>query len=127
MFGLISPAFDGYLMQVPEYASADYVGVKPFTGPTRLFRRWYGINWIIHPRLSGSVGAGGAGTTEQCYMYHRNAVGHAVDKDTMQSPVGYDEEQDYSWARCTVFMGSVLLQNAGVVQMKHDGSAYVAA
>jgi|ETNvirnome_2_300_1030623.scaffolds.fasta_scaffold00637_6 hypothetical protein len=127
MFGLITPAFDAYLMQVSEYASADYVSVQPFTGPARMFKRWYGINWIVHPRLTGSVGAGGAGTTEQCYLYHRNAIGHAVDKETMQSPVGYDEEQDYSWARCTVFMGSVLLQNSGVVQMKHDASAYGAS
>tara|TARA_Y100000310_G_C20607348_1_gene776218 strand:- start:634 stop:1488 length:855 start_codon:yes stop_codon:yes gene_type:complete len=127
MFGLISPGMDAYLMQVPEYASADYVSTQPFSGPARLFRRWYGVNWIVHPRLSGSVGAGGAGTTEKAYMYHRNSVGHAVDKETMQSPVGYDEEQDYSWARCTVFMGSVKLQNAGAVQMKHDASAYAAS
>tara|TARA_Y100000034_G_scaffold134521_1_gene203180 strand:- start:27 stop:881 length:855 start_codon:yes stop_codon:yes gene_type:complete len=127
MFGLISPGFDNYLMQVPEYASGDYVEVKPFNGPSRMFHRWYGVNWIVHPRLSGSVGAGGAGTTEKCYLYHRNSVGHAVDKDTMESPVGYDEEQDYSWARCTVFMGSVLLQNSGGVQMKHDSSAYAAS
>jgi hypothetical protein len=127
MFGLISPAFDGYLMQVPEYASADYIEVRPFTGPSRRFRRWFGVNWIIHPRLTGSVGAGGAGTTEQCYLYHRNAIGHAVDKSNLSSPVGYDEEQDYSWARVSIFMGSVLLQNSGVVQMKHDASAYAAA
>ena len=127
MFGLISPGFDAYLMQVSEYASADFVSVQPFTGPARMFKNWYGINWIVHPRLTGSVGAGGAGTTEQCYLYHRNSVGHAVDKATMESPVGYDEEQDYSWARCTVFMGSVLLQNSGGVQMKHDSSAYAAS
>ncbi len=127
MFGLISPAFDGYMMQVTEYASADYVEVKPFTGPSVRFRRWYGVNWIIHPRLSGSVGAGGAGTTEKCYLYHRNSIGHAVDKSGLKAPVGYHEEQDYSWARVSVFMGSKLLQNAGVVQMKHDASAYAAS
>jgi hypothetical protein len=127
MFGLISPAFDGYLMQVPEYASSDYVSVQPFNGPAKLYRRWAGVNWICHPRLTGSVGAGGAGTTEKCYMFHRNAIGHAVDKNGLQSPVGYDEEQDYSYARTTIFMGSVLLQNSGVVQMKHDGSAYAAS
>jgi hypothetical protein len=127
LFGIISPAFDGYLMQIPEYASADYVGVKPFEGPTKLFRRWAGVNWIVHPRLTGSVGAGGAGTTEKCYMFHRNAIGHAVDKNGLQSPVGYDEEQDYSYARTSIYLGSKLLQNSGVVQMKHDGSAYVAS
>lgn len=122
MFGLITPAFDGYLQQIPEYASADYVEVKPFTGPSRTFRRWNGVNWITHPRLTG-VGT----STEECYMFHRNAIGHAVDKDGLESPVGFNEEQDYSWTRVSIFMGSKLLQNSGVVNMNHDGSAYVAS
>lgn len=126
LFGVISPAFEGYLNQIPEYASADYVEVKPLTGPTRRFRRWAGVNWIIHPRLTGSVGAGGAGTSEQCFLYHRNAIGHAVHKDGIDTAVGYDEEQAYSYCRSTVHMGGKLLQNSGVVMMKHDGSAYVA-
>ena len=126
MFGLISPAFEGYLMQIPEYSSADYVEVKPFTGPARRFRRWMGVNWMCHPRLTGSVGAGGAGTSEQCFMYHRNAHGCAVDKDGIDTPVGYDEEQAYSYARVSVHMGAKLLQNSGVVMMKHDASGYVA-
>lgn len=126
IFGLISPAFDGYLMQIPEYASADYVEVKPFTGPARRFRRWSGINWMCHPRLTNSVGAGGTGTSEQCFMYHRNAIGSAVNKDGIDSPVGYDEEQGYSFARVSIDMGSKLLQNSGIVMMKHDGSGYAA-
>lgn len=122
MFAVVTPAFMAYLMQIPEFASADYVDVKPYSGPTRRMLRWFGVNWIEHPNLTG------AGTSsEKCYMYHRNALGHAVDTAGVQSPVGYDDEQDYSWARCSVFMGSKLLQNGGIVQMKHDGSAYVGA
>ena len=130
MFGLITPSFEGYLMQIPEYSSADYVEVKPFVGPSKRFRRWMGVNWICHPRLTGSVGAGSAGTTEKCYMYHRNCIGHAFDTQSLteatKNVVGYDEEQDYSYARVSAFMGSKLLQNAGGVLMNHDGSAYVA-
>jgi hypothetical protein len=44
----------------------------------------------------------------------------------MESPVGYDDEQNYSWARCSIFMGSAVLQNSGIVVMNHDGSALVA-
>ena len=126
MFGLITPAFEGYLMQIPEYASADYFEVKPFTGPASRFRRWMGVTWMCHPRLTGSVGAGSAGTTEQCYMYHRNSLGCAIDKDGIDSPVGYDEEQGYSYARVSVHLGAKLLQNSGIVQMLNDGSAYAA-
>ena len=126
LFALVSPAFDGYMMQVTEYASADYVEVKPFVGPARRFRRWGGFNWLVHPRLTGSVGAGGAGTSEQCFFYHRNAIGHAADTAGLDVQAGYDAEQAYSWARCSGHMNALLLQNSGVVMVKHNGSGYVA-
>ena len=126
LFALVSPAYNFYMMQTPEFASADYVEVKPFTGPARRFRRWGGFNWMVHPRLTGSVGAGGAGSSEQCFFFHRNAIGCAVDKAGMDSPVGYDEEQGYSFARVSIHMGAKLLQNSGVVMVKHDASGYAA-
>ena len=126
LFAVVSPAFEGYMLQIPEFSSADYVSVKPLTGPARRFRRWAGFNWIVHPRLTGSVGAGGAGTSEQCFFYHRDAIGCAVNKDGIDSPVGYDEEQGYSYARVSIDMGSILMQNSGVVMAKHDASGYAA-
>ena len=126
MFAVVSPAFNGYLMQTPEYASADYVEVKPFTGPARRFRRFMGFNWSIHGRLTNSVGAGGTGASEQNFFFHRNAIGCAVHKDGIQTAVGYDEEQAYSFARTTVHIGAVLLQNSGVVLVLHDASGYAA-
>jgi len=124
VFSLITPAAEAYLMQTKEFASADYISrAKPFesNGGIMTAFRWAGVTWIVHPNLTGK------GTNaEKCLMYHRNAIGHALDKEQLQSPVGYDEEQDYSWARCTGFFGSKLLQNAGVVVILHDGSAYAA-
>jgi hypothetical protein len=83
--------------------------------------RWRNVLIIPHPSVPGVATA-----AEQAFMYHKNAIGHAADTAGMQTPVGYDEEQDYSYARCTIFMGSKLLQNTGVVIAAHDGSAYVA-
>lgn len=122
MFGVVTPAFWAYLMQTKEFASGDYVDVKSFNGAVRKMFRWFGINWTTHPNLTG-VGT----NAEKCAIFHRHAIGHAVDKAGIHSPVGYDEEQDYSWARCSIFMGSVKLQNAGGVLINHDGSAYVAS
>tara|TARA_Y100000310_G_C20696293_1_gene825951 strand:- start:190 stop:1029 length:840 start_codon:yes stop_codon:yes gene_type:complete len=122
MFAVVTPAFMGYLEQLPEWGSSDYVDVKIHTGAVVKYRRWAGVNWIEHPRLTG-VGT----SQEKCYMYHRNAIGHAADKDGLEAPVGYNEEQAYSWCRVSIHMGSKLLQNAGVVQMKHDGSAFASA
>jgi hypothetical protein len=119
LFGLISPGFRAYLLQIPEATKGSYVDVKMLNGSVKKLWRWAGVNWIAHPNLTGSQTS-----TEKCYIYHRNAIGHAVNSEGLQTPVGYDEEQDYSWARASVYMGSKLLQNTGVVQMKHDGSAF---
>jgi hypothetical protein len=117
---LISPAFHAYLMQTKEFASVDYVNNKPFTGALTMYR-WAGVNFIVHPNITGK------GTNaEKCVMYHKDAIGHACDSGNLQTAVGYDEEQDYSYARCTAYMGSKLLQNTGVVILNHDGSAYAA-
>jgi len=117
---LITPAFEAYLMQTREFASAEYVNNKPFENGMTLFR-WAGINFIVHPNLTG------AGTaTEICLMYHKDAIGHGCDKESVMTAVGYDDEQDYSYARCSTYMGSKLLQNTGIVQVRHDGTAFAA-
>lgn len=117
---LITPAFHAYLMQTKEFGSVDYVNNKPFTGGMTMYR-WANVNWIVHPNLPGK------GTNaEKCFMYHKNAIGHAVNTGDMMNVVGYDSEQDYSYARASMFMGSKVLQAEGIVVINHDGSAYVA-
>jgi hypothetical protein len=125
--GLITPAFEAYLLQATEFSSADYVTRKPMEGGTAWsdqpgFYRWLGVNWVVHPNLTG-VGT----SSEKCYMFHKSAIGHAVDVAGMDTNIGYDGEQAYSWCRVSAHMGSKLLQNSGVVQMLHDGSAFAAS
>jgi hypothetical protein len=117
---LITPGAYAYLMQTKEFASVDYVNNKPFENGMTMFR-WAGVNWIVHPNLTGKGTA-----AEKCIMYHKSAIGHACDTAAIQTAVGYDDEQDYSFARATAYMGSKLLQNSGVVILNHDGSAFAA-
>lgn len=123
LFSLITPAAEAYLMQTKEFASVDYVNNKPFTVSDSSLKSfsWAGITWIVHPNLPGKGTA-----SETCFLYHRSAIGHGMDTKGLQTPVGYDEEQDYSWARASAYMGGKLLQNKGVVKIIHDGSAYAA-
>jgi hypothetical protein len=119
MWAVVTPAVLGYLMQVPEFNSADYVETKPLVGPSRRVRRWAGFNWIFHPNLTG-VGT----ASEKCYFFHRDAVGSAFDSgEGMNTAIGYDDEQDYSYARASSFTGAVMLQQTGIVQFLHDASA----
>ena len=119
MWAVATPAVRGYLMQIPEWNSSDYVETKPLVGPMRRVKRWAGFNWIFHPNLTG-VGT----SSEKCYFYHRDSVGSAFDNgEGMNTAIGYDEEQDYSYARCSSFTGAKLLQQSGIVQFLHDASA----
>lgn len=122
IFAAITPAFRAYLLQTTQFASGDYVDVKPLVGPARKIWRWAGVNWFVSTRLTGMGTA-----AEKTYMFHRDAIGYAINVGEDSINIGYDEKQDTSWARATAFHGGVLLQNAGVVQMIHDGSAIVAS
>ena len=117
---VISPAAHSYLMAVPEFTSADYVNDKHNVKAPHMFR-WAGMTFIEHPNLAGKGTA-----AEIMYVFHKSAIGHAVDTSGMQVYAGYDEEQDYSWARCSMYMGAKLLQNSGVVKTTHDVSALAA-
>lgn len=115
---LITPAAHAYLMQTKEFASVDYVNNKPFSGQLTMFR-WANVNWIVHPNLPGKGTA-----AEKCFMFHKNAIGHAVDTGGISTNVGYNDEDDYSYALCTVYMGSKVLQSSGIVIINHDGSGF---
>jgi hypothetical protein len=132
VFAVVSPAFMEYASNLPAFASADYVMVKPnvnYPGlnagdPRKAGQGWYewkGVKWIVSSQIPGITT-----NAEKCFMFHRSAIGHAANVGEVQSVIGYDDEQDYSYARCTLFHAGKLLQNSGVVQMLHDGSALVA-
>ena len=119
MFAVATPAVRGYIMQIPEATKIDYVEMKFLAGPARRMMRWAGFNWIFHPNLTG-VGT----ASEKCYFYHQDAMGSAFDSgEGLNTAVGYNDEQDYSYARASSFTGAKLLQQGGIVQFLHDASA----
>jgi hypothetical protein len=120
-FALITPAFYANLLALSQFTSVDYINIKPFenVAKSRAFN-WMGMNWIVD---SGLPGVGTA--TASCYFYNKAAIGHACDTTSIKTLVGYDEKNDKSWARCTAYMGSKLLQNSGVIVGTHDDTTIV--
>lgn len=119
------PAFLAYLEQAPEFSNAQYVEMRPYAGSTASWRdkpmayRWRSSLICVHPNLPGK-----GTSSEKSFLFHKSCIGHAADTSGLQTPVGYNEEQDYSWARASMYMGAKLLQNAGCVVVTADGSAY---
>ena len=112
---LANLGLEGALLQVQEFANSDYVPTKPLAGRAREFY-WAGVNWIVHTGLASPGTA-----SEKAIVYHKSAIGHAMDVKGLDIDSGYDGEQQYSWARASGFMGPKLLQNNGVVIIRHDG------
>lgn len=118
--GLLTPAAEAYLLQVKEITSKDYVDASQLPNAPTMFK-WAGITWMVHTGLPG------AGTSsERLFVFHRNAIGLARDRANMNVAAGYNDEDDYYYARASMFMGAKLLQNTGVCSIRHDGSAFAA-
>ena len=122
---LCQPSFIAYLEQAPEFAHADYVNLKPYAGESsdwtdkKMVYKWKKFVIIEHPNLPGK-----GTSSEKNYLFHKSAIGHSMGSGEVDTTVGYNDEQQYSFARVSAFMGAKLLQNAGVVVITCDGSAY---
>ena len=122
---LCQPSFLAYLEQAPEFVNAQLVDIRPYAGNTASWRdkpmayRWRNCLVVEHPNLPGK-----GTSSEKSFLYHKTSVGQAANQGGLKTPVGYNEEHDYSFARASMFMGAALLQNAGDVVITHDGSAY---
>jgi hypothetical protein len=121
------PSYLAFLEQAPEFANAEYVDIKPYSGSENnpswrdrpMAYRWRNCLIVEHPNLPGKATA-----SEKSFLYHKTAAGHAANTGGISTAVGYNDEQDYTYARTTCYMGALLLQNAGVVVFTTDGTVY---
>jgi hypothetical protein len=125
---LATPALLTYMQRAPEFSSADYVSARPFVdggpafGDKRMVYKWNNMTIIEDPTLPG-IGT----AAEKCFLFHKSAIGQAINKNALDFDMDYNREQKYSWANCSAYLGTVLLQNSGIVVLNHDGSALSAA
>ena len=120
------PSFLAFMEQAPEFSNMQYVDVKPLAGDNNpswrdrpMAYRWRNVLILEHPNLPGKATA-----SEKSFLFHKNSIGHAANTGGMESEVGYNGEQAYSWARCSIDIGAKLLQNSGVVVFTTDGTTY---
>jgi hypothetical protein len=117
-----TPGFLASLQRTKEFSNAEYVSMKKWddgVSSTKKMYQWNGMNFFIQNGLSG-VGTSSA----TCFMYHKTAIGHAINKENFEVEMDYNKEQNYSWVRASAFSGAALLQNTGVQKLLfNDASA----
>lgn len=123
----VTPAAMKYLMDSDKFArQGDWIDHFPWMDGGPAFKNkqqiynWMGLNFIVCNNLTNLNTS-----SEVCYIYHRNAVGHAVGKPPTAT-VGFDERNAYHYIRTSMFTGAKRLQNTGIVGIRHDGSAVAA-
>lgn len=120
---LLSPAMYNNLLKTKEFMNNNYVrevklpdGIPTSMAKTQVFM---GADVLVY---YGVTNAGA--DNERCYFFHKKAVGHAIDKESWEPQMGYNEEQNYSWCRATVYQAAAKLQNSGIIRVLHNGAAY---
>lgn len=98
------------LLDLPEFASAEFVGADqlPWRGIQAKF--WLGTMWLPH---SGLPLTGGVRT---CFWYHRSAVGHAIGQDVVTDITWHGDRAAYFVAN-SMSQGAGLIDATGVVKL----------
>ncbi len=99
------------LLQIPQFASADYVGDAdlPFRGTQA--KRWLGTMWIPHSGLTLTAGV------RRCHWYHRTAVGHAAGAE-VTTDVTWHGDRAAHFVNSMMSQGAKLIDAEGVVTLR---------
>ena len=91
------------LLDLPEFASAEYVGSENLPWQGTQAKSWLGTMWIAHSGLP----VDGDGR-RSCFWYHKSAVAHAI---------GQDVTSDISWVgeKAAHFVANWMSQGAGLI------------
>ena len=111
LYAAVSWAVWGVLLGFAEFTSADYVdiGGQQFKTGVRP-KSWLGVTWIPHSGLPGAASA------RKCYMYHRNAIGHAIGSD-VQTDITWHGDHAAHFINNMMSQGACLIDNDGVQEL----------
>ena len=101
------------LLQIDEFASADFVGADELPFRTTQAKRWLGMTFIMHSGLPV------ASDIRSCFFYHKTAIGHAAGSD-IQTDITWHGDRAAHFVNNMMSQGAVLIDEAGIVEIKCD-------
>ena len=98
------------LLEIPEFASAEYVSNEqlPWRGTQAKF--WLGTLWMPHSGLPA------AASVRSCFWYHRSAVAHAVGQEVV-TDITWHGDRAAHFVSNSMSQGAALVDAAGVVKL----------
>lgn len=116
---VVSPKVWNQLLKIDQFAKSDFVDDKPWI-KGRTAKKWLGINFIIHSGLKAT------GNVRNCFMYHKTALGFANGCD-VTSDITWHGDYAAHFINNMMSQGAGLIDTKGVIKIKIDESAAVAA
>ncbi len=99
------------LLDIEEFANADYVGDDDLPWRGTQAKRWLGSLWFPHSGLSASS------SVRLCHWYHRTALGHASGAD-VKTDVTWHGDRAAHFVNNSMSQGAVLIDASGVVTLR---------
>ena len=98
------------LLDLQEFASAEFVGDDQLPWRGIQAKRWLGTTWLPHSGLPLTAGV------RTCFWYHRSAVGHAIGQE-ITSDITWHGDRAAHFVANSMSQGAGLIDPAGVVKL----------
>lgn len=98
------------LLDLQEFASAEFVGDDQLPWRGMQAKRWLGTTWLPHSGLPLAAGV------RTCFWYHKSAVGHAIGQE-VTSDVTWHGDRAAHFVANSMSQGAGLIDGAGVIQL----------
>lgn len=99
------------LLQIEEFANADYIGDEELPWKGSQAKRWLGTLWLPHSGLPKS------GAARSCFWYHKTAVGHAIGSD-VKTDITWHGDRAAHFVNNMMSQGACLIDPVGVVALQ---------
>jgi hypothetical protein len=98
------------LLDIPEFADADFVGQDELPWRGTQAKHWLGTLWLPHSGLELNSGV------RNCFWYHRSAIGHAIGQDVI-TDVTWHGDRAAHFVSNSMSQGACLVDGDGVIEM----------
>lgn len=98
------------LLNIEEFANADYVGNDDLPWKGTQAKRWLGTLWLPHSGLPKS------GNVRKCFWYHKTAVGHAIGVE-VKTDITWHGDRAAHFVNNMMSQGACLIDPSGVVTL----------
>ncbi len=102
----------GELLEIEEFANADYVGDDALPWKGTQAKRWLGSLWMPHSGLTKD-----SENIRDCYWYHKSAIGHASGCD-VKSDITYHGDRASHFINNMMSQGANIIDDSGIIRIR---------